>query len=351
MPADTLPVVAPVITAGMEKFLEAFRLYLREEVMRRPTTVRRYVDVATEFAAFLRTGGIDRTLDSIDRHTVVAFLRQTCAAPPEQPSPSAWNMRLAALRSLFRYLCEEDLMLLNPALRVDRQRMRRQRPIVPLTLDEFVSMYKAVDSAAERYRKRDRAILLTFFCDLFRVAELARLDVGHVHLQEHLFLDLETKGGKKLSVEMPDIVADALEQYLAERHENFGPSVGEPALFLSNRGTRLSIRTVEAMVKRYALEAGITRPVFPHLLRHTGSTELSEQGETLQTIGSLAGQDSIETTKRYTHVRERTRRLAVERLGRRLKRRLAERKGGGWRRSQKLRVTGITRNRKAVDNE
>jgi site-specific recombinase XerD len=310
----------------MPDLRERFRLHLGDR-KRSLSTVQRYLAVLDAFTAFLRDqdGGLG-ALEMVTTEQVLTFLRAAAGTEAKGGgSSTAWNLALASLRAFYRFMLVEKLVSGDPTATVERQRVQSQE-VIPLSLDEFLRLFDQAGTAPIHRALRDQAILLIFFHDLLRVSELVSLDLEHVDLQEHLLLDVHTKGAKRLSLEFPDVVAEALEKYLARRAD-FGPAEGDGALFLSNRGTRLSKRTVQQLLRNLARRAGITRPVFPHLLRHTGSSEYDNLGASLEVIGSLAGHRSTETTKRYVHSSGRARRIAVDRLGAVMKKRLAARKG------------------------
>lgn len=129
----------------------------------------------------------------------------------------------------------------------------------------------------------------------------------------YLLLDVRAKGGKLLAVAFNDVVAEALEQYLAER-PRLHPATDEPALFVSDRGNRLSIRTVQELVKRFGKLATIRTPVTPHVLRHSSATRLAELGTPLRVVQEICGHASVTTTERYVHVNGNERRRAIDAL-------------------------------------
>jgi site-specific recombinase XerD len=327
----------------MQPLITAFADHLSVKRHCRPATVARYVDAALKFGAFLAdepaTAGLP--LADVTRPLVLGFLNQS-AEECGKPSPSVFNLRLAALRAFYEYLAEAGLVSADPS--ADIQRLKAE-PVerVPLTLDEFLKLLEAVEASPLRYRSRNVAIVLTFFNSLPRVSELVSLNVAQVDFEEHTFLDVKTKGGEIRSIDFSDLVAGALEEYFTDRPKfrRLGQVVSpedEDALFLSDRGTRLAVRTIEEMIKTYAERAGLC--AFPHLLRHSGATELADLGTATHHVQRQLGHKSLETTEIYLHSGARSRRRALDKLGQAVAARRARRRGHHARQVPEVTVRG-----------
>jgi integrase/recombinase XerC len=309
----------------MSRLIAAFSGYMREERMRGEWTIKRYVAVLEEFAAFMvsEPGYEVVDLDRVEKLHLVQFLRRGCDG---EPSRAVWNIRLAALRSFYDYLFKTELVAANPALKIDRLKTNPKEP-VPLSLDEYLALVDAMAASSKRYRARNVAIVQVLFHCALRVAELVSLDIDQVDLENYVFANVRTKGKKWLSAPLNDLVAEAIERYLKERAARSGPAEEGP-LFLSNRGKRLGVRAVQDLVTKYARKAGIARTVTPHLLRHSGATELADLGTPLRVVQEICGHASVTTTERYVHVRAGARRRAIEALGTEVARRRVQRRRG-----------------------
>lgn len=285
--------------------------------MRGANTIKRYVGVLEEFEAFLSgsSGDAGVALEAVEKPQLIEFLRRG-AKESREPSRSVWNCRLAALRSFYDYLFKQEVVTVNPAMRIDRLKTNPREP-VPLSLDEFLALVDALEKySAVQNRARNVAIVQVLYHCALRVSELASLNLEQVDFDNNLFANVRTKGKKWLSIPFPDIVDDALERYLKERREDGSAGM---ALFLSGRHQRLSVRSVQDMLKRYGALAGIGRPVGPHLLRHSGATEMADMGTPMRVVQEICGHASVTTTERYVHVRAGARRAAIEALGKRVK--------------------------------
>jgi len=297
----------------MPDLIDAFASYARQERMLQPSTVARYVDVVRKFATYAEGLDPDRPLHALAADELSEFLRSYATDRDEQPSKALWNIGLSALRAFYGHLFKLEVISANPALRIDRQRVR---PTARLTLsfDEMIGVLDAVDTgSAGVYRSRNVAIFQVLFQCGIRVAELVSLNRDQVDFTNRVFHAVKAKGGKRLSLAFNDVVAEALELYLTDT-KTVQPREREAALFVSNRGTRMSVRAVQNLVRDYARRAGIMRPVTPHLFRHSNVTTLVDMGTPLHVVQRYFDHESITTTQRYSHARSAQTREAGDQL-------------------------------------
>ncbi len=298
----------------MSRLIIDFEAYQREVRRHSPRTIRNYMPVVREFFSVHEPcdgTGVD-WLGNIDKNAIRAFVRRP-GPSGRPPTPALWNLRLSAMRSFFDYLLEIETVSVNVVLRLDRQRVRSKERI-PLSFGELVRLVDATRRHSEPvYRARNIAILLTLIHTALRVAEVVSLNVAQVDFEHHALANVRAKGGKSLAVAFSGVVADALRGCLAER-SRLEPDAGQDALFVSDRGSRLSVRSVQEMVKRFARLADIQTPVTPHVLRHSAATQLAELGTPLRVIQEICGHASVTTTERYVHVNGAERRRAIDAL-------------------------------------
>jgi site-specific recombinase XerD len=300
----------------MPDLVASFVHHLRVERGRSPNTVKRYQRTLEDFAVFVTD--LDLPLDSVTRDQIVAFSGRSVHG--REPSHATWNARIAALRAFYGYLHRREIVHTNPSLRVDRHRERAAERL-PLSFDEALNVVDVIAKhSSDAYRSRNVAIFQLFVHSALRVAEVVSLNVGQVDFDNRVLLGVRAKGEKYLSVYFSDLVSEALERYL--RHRSLlHPKASEQALFLSDRGTRMSVRSVQEMVRRYGKLAGISRPVTPHLLRHSSVSQLAEIGTPLTVIQDICGHESIRTTQRYVHLGGEHRRTAIDALDKEWRRR------------------------------
>ncbi len=221
---------------------------------------------------------------------------------------------LAALRSFMRYLIERKLMPDAPLWAPRSTLMRRFTPKAPRRLPDVVSVLDAalLVEAPGRVAKapspektalclRDQALLELLYGGGLRVSELVALDVRHVSVEEKT-VRLWGKGSKERVVPLGRPAIAALRRYLSEgRPALAAPRSGE-ALFINRLGGRLTVRSVQNIVHRYALAAGLREGVHPHTLRHSFATHLLNGGADLRIVQELLGHSSPSATQVYTHV-------------------------------------------------
>jgi integrase/recombinase XerC len=204
--------------------------------------------------------------------------------------------KIAAVKALFRFLRERDVITRDPAAELASPKARRPLPTF-LGVDAAKEVVET-PSGDEREPRRDRALLeLLYGCGL-RVSELVGLDLSDVSLKERTVRVLG-KGKKERIVPLGAKAADSVARWLEVRPDH---PRDDRALLLSRRGVRVGVRWVQLLVHRYG-ELGAGRAdLHPHALRHTCATHMLEGGADLRAIQEMLGHASLATTQRYTHV-------------------------------------------------
>lgn len=277
--------------------LDRYLRYLVAERNASPYTLRNYRREIEEALNFLAEQEHVCAWEEIERGHLRRYLTWLSA------QGYAWASiarRLYELRAFGRYLVREGLVPHNPFLGVSVPRSDRRLPNV-LSVEEIDRLLSAPDPSTP-VGMRDVAILETLYASGVRVGELVRLNLSHLDLHQGEIRVLGKGNKERLALlGRPAIVA--LSQYLREgRPHLVDPRHVTPALFLNRFGTRLSARSVQALVKKYARRAGISRPVTPHTLRHSFATHLLDGGADLRVIQELLGHTDVATTQVYTHV-------------------------------------------------
>ncbi len=201
---------------------------------------------------------------------------------------------LYAIRTFFRFLRAEGVILRNPALLLEAPKLWRRLPEV-LSQEEAQQLLK-VSLLEEERGGRDLAIMLLLYAAGLRVSELCSLnikDLGDVEVR------VMGKGRKERLVPVAPIAVVAIDHYLGLRPPE---ESAEIPLFLASRGGRISRGEVARLVRGAAKRAGIAKKVTPHTLRHSFATHLLQGGADLRVIQELLGHATIATTDRYTHL-------------------------------------------------
>ena len=210
---------------------------------------------------------------------------------------------LIALRGFMKYLARREIKSLDPSL-IDLPHVIRKQ-VTFLHFDEVEDMLDQIDLSTES-GLRDRALIELLYSSGLRVSELVGLNRDSINLERREFM-VRGKGSKDRPIFISQSAADRVRDYLDARTDSL------PALFLNNsRNTqavdtsgnyrRITARSVERRVERYARMAGITKHVSPHTLRHSFATDLLMNGADLRSVQSMLGHADISTTQIYTHV-------------------------------------------------
>lgn len=212
------------------------------------------------------------------------------------------NYHLIALRSFLKYCAKRDIPALSPE-KIELSRTTRKQ-VTFLSEDEMERLLQQPDIAAVA-GLRDRAILELLFSSGLRVSELVGLNKDHVNLKRLEFM-VRGKGQKDRPIFISPEAADWVQKYLAAR-QDVSPALfarvgGQKKADTSGNFLRLTARSVQRMVARYALMAGITKHVSPHTLRHSFATDLLMNGADLRSVQAMLGHSNIATTQIYTHV-------------------------------------------------
>lgn len=210
------------------------------------------------------------------------------------------NYHIIALRNFLRFMAKKDIETLA-AEKVELAKTG-QRSIDYLTTEEVMSLISAAKGDALK-KRRDQAILIMLFSTGLRISELVNLDKDSVNLKKQEF-SVTGKGSKVRLVFISELAKEALEKYLEKRRDL------DPALFIrlplhpekEKKTLRLTARSIQRMVARYAAMAGIVKKVTPHVLRHSFATDLLQNGADIRSVQALLGHSNIGTTQIYTHV-------------------------------------------------
>jgi len=203
---------------------------------------------------------------------------------------------LSAARSFFRYLAREGVVSHNPATGVSAPKAGRRLP-EPLDADQMASLL-AIDSS-DALAVRDLALMELLYSSGLRLSELVSLDLGQVDLRAGA-LRVTGKGGKQRDLPVGRHAIDSLRRW--QKLRGGLAAAGEPALFVSRRGTRLTPRAVQARLAQWGLRQGIDSHVHPHKLRHAFASHLLESSGDLRAVQELLGHADISTTQVYTHL-------------------------------------------------
>lgn len=281
-----------------KEYLKGYRTYLRAERSMSLNTYKSYCsDVQEMLSALGGKSGQDADPRLVTRDDILSYL-ETRTTADDAISKRTQARILSSLRSFFGWLQMEGDITDNPCDGIDPPKIGRYLPSV-LSIDEVLSIIDSVD-VTKWTGCRDRAILeLLYSCGL-RVSEVSSIRISDIYIND-CFVRIVGKGDKERVVPMGEPARDAILKYLEVRPEPALPKFDD-ILFLNKSGGQLSRISIFNMVKKQALEAGITKEISPHTFRHSFATHLIEGGADLRSVQEMLGHESILTTEIYTHI-------------------------------------------------
>lgn len=295
----------PNLNDSINEFLE----YLEIEKNRSRRTVKNYDFYLRRFSEWAENPDVSEIdLETVRRYRL--WLNRFGDERGEFLQKSTQNYHLIALRSLLKYLAKRDIKTLAPEkIELARMPKRTVEFLEGKDLEKFLEaplLAKAAGETGEAIRLRDKAILEMLFSTGLRVSELANLTKDDVNLDKDEFT-VRGKGDKPRVVFLSNQAKYWLKKYLAKRTDI------EPALFVrhdraaktqakDDKAERLTLRSVQRIVKKYSKIAGLTKRITPHTVRHSFATDLLMNGADIRSVQSMLGHASITTTQIYTHI-------------------------------------------------
>ncbi|OGW66973.1 MAG: site-specific tyrosine recombinase XerD [Nitrospirae bacterium RIFCSPLOWO2_02_FULL_62_14] len=237
-------------------------------------------------------------------------------------SPASISRCVSALRGFYRFLCKEKFVRDNPTTDVTTPRPWLRLPKT-LSMDDIDRLLR-VAAGKKPEDLRDAAMLELLYATGLRVSELVGLDQARLNLEVGYVLVIG-KGNKQRVVPMGDPARRKLERYLDEARPLLLRGRTSPNVFVTRRGGKLTRQGFWKLLRARARQARITKPISPHMLRHSFATHLLDHGADLRSVQAMLGHADISTTQIYTHVeRARLKQLHRDffpRKARRLRRR------------------------------
>ena len=274
--------------------------------------------------ALLEPGDFEKVTPR-DLRTYLEYLGFYIKDGSEHSNAEAGKTRkLATLRSFYEYMFKSELIHTDVSRLVEMPK-KHEKPILRMEIDEVARMLDAVETGEmmterqKRYndsvRARDLAILTLFLGTGIRVSELVGLDLDDLDFALNSFI-VTRKGGNQAILYFPEEVASVLQAYLAHRREMTPLPGHENALFLSMQNQRISVRAVQVMVKKYALQvAPLKKRLSPHKLRSTFGTNLYHETGDIYLVADVLGHSDVNTTRRhYAAMSDDRRRMAAKKI-------------------------------------
>lgn len=234
-----------------------------------------------------------KLIESITLSDVYSFLNY--ALNERKNASAARSRKISSLRSFYNYLTKKVLLIKNnPMLELDTPKQKKSLPKY-LSLDEAISLLRAIDGPN---KQRDFAMITVFLNCGIRLSELVGINITSI---KDSYLTVLGKGNKERTIYLNDACKLAINEYLKVRPKPLDSD--KNALFISNRGTRISHQMVQVTVKKYLQKAGLdTTKYSVHKLRHTAATLMYQNGVDVRVLQEILGHTSLATTQIYTHL-------------------------------------------------
>ena len=280
------------VDAKNQEAIDAFIHYLQYQRILSPHTLSNYQRDLKDFCLWCE----DNKLSPL-KQLQQSHIRQYAANKHRAGlSPKSLQRKLSSLRSFFRFRLREGFIKINPATGVRAPKVQKK---LPVTLDTDQLAHLLDLPGTDPLDLRDKAIMELFYSSGLRLSELASLNVDEIGATDDV-IDVVGKGNKTRRIPVGREARKAIGAWLKVRGHL--AKIDEPALFVSQRGTRLSQRSIELRLQKRALEQGMPQHVHPHMLRHSFASHILESSGDLRAVQELLGHADISTTQIYTHL-------------------------------------------------
>jgi site-specific recombinase XerD len=288
----------------LDKYIKQFLEYLEIERGRSARTVRNYHFYLKRFAEWAEHPSPAKISQEMVRNYRLYLNRDLEGRDDVNLKKSTQNYHLIALRSFLKYLAKIDVKTMAPE-KIELAKTGT-RHIEVLEPEELERLRRAPLNEDGLIGLRDKAIIEMLFSTGLRVSELAKLQIEQVNLNRNEFT-VKGKGSKHRVAFLSEEAKDGVKAYLAARQDT------SPYIFVGHdrakaaRGevTPISSRSIQRIIEKYGVEAGITKRITPHVLRHTFATDLLRNGADIRSVQAMLGHESITTTQIYTHVTDK----------------------------------------------
>lgn len=278
----------------IQEAINAFADHLRLERGASQHTVAAYRRDLAQMLHHLRGAGVT-DVAAATAEVLRAFCLDMRGAELQARS---YNRKLSAMRSFFAFCLRQGWLEKDPTMDL-RNLPTQPRSPEPLDVDQMAKVLE-VESEGP-LGLRDRALLELMYSTGMRVSEVVGLKISQLQEPPDA-IRIIGKGSKERMVFLTEVAQEWLARYLKESRPHLSPPATEGHVFINHRGGALTVRSVQRMVRRRTLQAGITQRLTPHGVRHTTATHLLNKGLDLRQLQELLGHESLSSTQIYTHV-------------------------------------------------
>jgi len=282
-----------------EGLVNDFSVYLKLERSLSDNTINAYCSDVSMLDEFLVSNVMDQKSYSLEKVTTENLNDFLGWLQTKTISKRSQARVISSLRSFYRYLEMEGIILESPAELLDIPRIKPYLPVV-LSVDEVESIIDSVDLSLPNGHRNKAMLEMLYSCGL-RATELVSLKISDLFFKEG-FIKVTGKGKKERLVPVGVPAMESVERYMYYRKLTPIVAKYEDILFLNRRGGKMSREMLFVIVKNQCRLAGVEKDVSPHTFRHSFATHLVENGADLRAVQEMLGHESILTTEIYTHV-------------------------------------------------
>lgn len=279
----------------MKELIDVFLNYLSVERGLAQNTITSYEKDLDSYTKFLAKRSID-TLSKTTKNDIINFMLYQ---KDRGLSANSIARSLAAIKVFYRFLLREKILKTDPTSLIDSPKLWKKIPET-LTNNE-VDTLLSQPNTRDKQGIRDKAILETLYATGMRVSEAVNLKVDNVNFDIG-FLRCIGKGSKERIIPIGTKAIQSLKKYLGISRPHLLKKKESEFLFLNRFGKKISRQSLWKIIKKYAKDARIKKPIWPHILRHSFATHLLERGADLRSVQEMLGHSNISTTQVYTHI-------------------------------------------------
>ncbi len=277
-----------------ESYVLSFKEYLLDELNYAVKTGDTYLQVLKLYGEYLKINNLDfRYMTSEDAQKYKAYLIK------EKYDNKTTSLHLSTLRTFYSYLTEICLIDTNPFVNLKNPKVARKLP--NFLKESEIKIIINEDNLDNDLDIRNNFIMEFLYATGLRVSELLSLKISDLNFSDGS-LRVMGKGSKERVLYFKACPKEIMDAYLKKARINILEGNKSEYLIVSKRGKPLSSRSVELIIKKYALKNGLKNKVTPHTFRHTFATDLLNNGADIRSVGELLGHESLSTTQIYTHV-------------------------------------------------
>ena len=276
------------------ELLREYHTWLRLERGYSPNTIEGYEMDLDKLRAYAKENGLDMV--KMEYEQLEAFIFDAFKTIRSEATQARI---LAGIHSWFRFLLYKDYIEQDPSELIEGPRKSKHLPTV-LTVEEINRMMAAIDLSSNEGH-RNRAMMEMLYGSGLRVSELVGLQLSHIYLDEHYML-IQGKGSKQRLVPISPVAEEWFGYWIQERSAWPLKPESKDIAFVNRYGRPMTRAMVFTIVRQLCANAGITKTVSPHTLRHSFATHLLQNGADLRVIQQLLGHEDLATTEIYTHL-------------------------------------------------